>query len=189
MAWTASAECERAIRNINLILADTRRHVASLDARTSMADVERTRALALGAMVSVSEDYCQAVLDELVVIGVKSNSTGQWLWDQVATRAYMAWDSHLGLWARWGVDVFKSSEYKDFDGLIEARNAAMHGLGELTRVQQRKKGTVARIRGGGLKVLGTRVQIDDGALRTCRARTIDFLRYLDREYQTLRTAP
>lgn len=103
MAWTASAPCEQALRSINLVLADTRRHVASLEATTSRADIDRTRALALGAMVTVSEDYCQAVLGQLVESGVKSNVTGQWLWDEVATRAFMAWESTLafgpsGVW-------------------------------------------------------------------------------------------
>ncbi len=189
MAWTASAQCERALRNINLVLADTRRHVASLEATTSRADIDRTRALALGAMVTVSEDYCQAVLGQLVDSGVRSNATGQWLWDEVATRAFMAWESHLGLWARWGVNVFKASEYKDFRGLIEARNAAVHGFGQLTRVQQRKAGVIDRIQNGGLTVSGTRVVIDDAALRICRSRSHDFIRFLDHEFQILATPP
>ena len=183
MAWTASTQCERALQNMNLILADTRRHVAALDSTISRADIERSRALALGAMVSVAEDFCQAVLDHLVLAGVSTNLTGRWLWDEVATRAFMSWEAHLALWSQWGVDVPKATAYKEFKGLIDARNSAVHGLGELTRVQQRKPGVVDRIRSGGLTVAGTRVVIDDSALETCRQRSSDFIRFMDHEFQ------
>src|SRR4051794_15536958 len=122
MMWTASAECETALRDINMILADARRHVASVNSATARAGMERSSALALGAMVSVAEDFCQGILDHLVTADVQTSTTGQWLWDEVATKAFVSWEAHLGLWSQWGIDVLKAPEYKGFIGLIDARN-------------------------------------------------------------------
>lgn len=189
MTWTASLLCEKALRHVNLILADARRHAASLDPLSSSEDIERARALALGAMISVCEDYCQAVLTEFVEDGVGANETGKHLWDEVLARVFLSWDAHLSMWARWGVEVFKSPAYKGFAGLIEARNAAVHGLGALTRVQRRKEAKVAAaIESSGLKVISGRVELSDNALTECRERSAAFLRYIDREFQQLRAA-
>jgi hypothetical protein len=190
MSWTASLLCEQALLRVNLILADARRHAEALDGKTSKDDIDRARALALGAIVSVCEDYCQAALSEFVEFGVGSNETGRQLWDEVLSRVFLSWEAHLGMWARWGVEVFKASPYKEFAGLIDARNAAVHGLGALTRVQRRKEGkVVAAIQASGLTVIGGRIELTDDSLSECRRRSAGFIRYLDQEFQQLLTVP
>lgn len=190
MPWTASLLCERALRRMNLILADARRHAGMLDDRTSEDDIARARALALGAMVSVCEEYCQAALSEFVEVGVGGNETGRQLWDEVLGRLFLSWEAHLGMWARWGVEVFKAPQYKEFAGLIDARNAAVHGLGALTRVQLRKEAkVVAAIQASGLTVSGGRIELTEDSLNECRTRSAAFIRYLDREFQKVLPTP
>jgi len=131
-------------------------------------------------MVSTCEDYCQAALSSLVERGLDANVTGERLWDQVIDSTFRSWNGHLALWNKWGVAVLKSVEYKEFSGFIAARNSAVHGLGVLTRVQQRSATAQTEIRSAGLTIVGDRVIIDRMALRQCRDKSTEFITYLDR---------
>jgi len=136
-------------------------------------------------MVSACEDYCQAALTELVERGLAANVTGERLWDAVIDSTFTSWTGHLQLWGRWGVEVLKSDEYKEFQGFIAARNSAVHGLGELTRIQRRKSKVQDEIRSAGLKISGTRVVIDEVGLGLCASAAIKFVTYVDRELDAL----
>ncbi len=193
-AWTASASCERAVLDLNTALAEAqetiRNSMVATPRRTARrrgySSLNRSSALALASMVSTCEDYCQAALTALVEHGLKpANATGELLWDHVVESTFTSWNAHLQLWRRWGVEVLKSPEYKALAGFIAVRNSAVHGLGEMTRVQQRSAQAKKDIASTGLKVAGNRVIIDEAALRSCRTVCADFMRYLDRQLLAL----
>lgn len=196
-SWTASAACERALLELNLALADNAEaHQAAKASRPprtkrrrTSSPTERSSALALAVMVSTTEDYCQHAISELVERGLGSNHVGSLLWDDAVQSKFTSWDGQLRVWSLLGVDVGKSAEWKAFEPFTHVRNAAVHGLGELTRVQQRSPKALSAIQATGIAVVGTRLTIDEAALKDCRDAAAAFIRWLDHSFFHLSAGP
>jgi hypothetical protein len=99
------------------------------------------------------------------------------------------WPGQVKAWEGWhGIPVSKSAEYKKFRGVIEARNAVVHGLGELTRRQTRAKdggrSVIHDLSQVGIRVSGRRLEVDDDAIRRSVDAARRFVEWLDTEIQS-----
>lgn len=109
------------------------------------------------------------------------------LWDR-AEREADTWSGQERAWKAWhGVDLARAPDYKDLRGVIEARNAIVHGLGLLTQRQLRgkdggKKSTDA-LRRVGIRVNARRLVLNDDAMRQCVDTAQRFIEWLDFEVQ------
>lgn len=102
--------------------------------------------LILPRVVSIAEDYARNLLLEASEALVDtSHPMHLHIWIHAEERAESTWESIRTAWKEWhGVVVTQAPTHLAFSGFVEARNAIMHGLGELTRKQSRTDGALAR---------------------------------------------
>jgi hypothetical protein len=179
-AWAAHTEW-RARRTVK------RGRLAS---RTSLGQVEH---LTLPHLAAVAEEFSRGVLVECSEPIVPAHPMLQNLWSRAESQTE-TWPGQEKAWRQWhGIPLSSERAYANFRPVVDARNAIVHGLGELTRRQLKSDGgrqvrdSLARL---GIKTNGRRVLVDDVAMRKCLDATRRFIEWLDLETQArgLRTA-
>jgi hypothetical protein len=105
------------------------------------------------------------------------------LWKKAEQQAEGAWPEHIEAWKRWhNVRLRECPMFSRFDAFVEARNAIMHGLGNLTRRQLRKDGgrslkeQLAKV---GIQVQGTRLVVTPSSVKLSAEVSRDFIAWLD----------
>jgi len=98
-----------------------------------------------------------------------------------------SWPGQEDAWNDWhGITLRTELAYLSLRAVIEARNAIVHGLGELTRRQLRGDGglEVRRVLERlGIRTSGQRLVIDEAAMRSCLQAARAFIEWLDLETQ------
>ncbi|GEB45799.1 hypothetical protein MTE01_17440 [Microbacterium testaceum] len=90
---------------------------------------------------------------ELVWVKASTNAVSTW---KLIQETYKNWFDVKGIWA-------------EIDRLLEARNAIAHGLGSLTRTQQKKGDSArAKITAAGIAIVGTQIQLTEQDLERAR---------------------
>ncbi|GLX11169.1 hypothetical protein [Microbispora sp. NBRC 16548] len=125
-----SLAAEQAVTDLRLILAEHKRSQAPITLRPGRIPLaggdpeRRRRELTLAALVAVVEHFSLHLLIKTTPV-VNESSVASW------PKQEKAWKDHHN------VDLRQdTAEYSVVRGFIEARNAVLHGLGELTKMQQ-----------------------------------------------------
>ena len=109
------------------------------------------------------------------------------LWAGALSRAEGAWKSHVAAWKTWhGLNVGDAPAYERLGAFIEARNAVMHGVGQLTRLQTQRDGgarVIQKLGSVGIVLNGTRLVIVPSVLQTCAATAKEYVLWLDAAIQ------
>jgi hypothetical protein len=174
-AWAAHTEWRRRRR---LTIRRGR-----LQSRTPLARVEH---LTLPHLAAVAEEFSRAVLIEISEPLVPGHPMLQKLWSRGESQTE-SWPGQEEAWKDWhGIALRGTLQYRDLRPVIDARNAIVHGLGELTRKQLRGDGgrevrrSLARL---GIRTSGRRIVVDDAAVRRCLDAATAFIAWLDLETQ------
>lgn len=129
---------------------------------------ERAVHLALTTVVALTEHFSAQRL--LSRHGVAVNST-------------TSWPSQEKAWVKyWSLSLNSLPSYLAFRGFNEARNAVMHGLGELTQMQrqpERIKDIKARLEAAQLRVVSSVVVIHRTDFERCAGTCLEFVAELD----------
>ena len=196
MRQVPTLDAEIAMNRINQTLAlHVREKRAMLEAwrgrLRGSAGVVRTnpsRYLVLPHIVAIAEEFSRRLLRTKTEVQVPQDRLVlQKLWLKAEDQAEGRWDEHLKAWKDWHrIPLASESIYTNLRPFIEARNAIMHGLGELTR-RQRRRGEEKTLRGElkhvGIDVIGTRLVVHDKAVARCAGVCRAFVETLDRRAQ------
>ena len=115
------------------------------------------------------------------------------LWSGAALRAEGTWRGQSEAWLNWHrdhIDGFPGNSR--FRAFVDARNAIMHGLGELTSMQTRKDGgkkVMARLKAVGITLNGIRLVIVPTVLAECAVSAREFIVWLDQEVNSRHLLP
>jgi hypothetical protein len=172
-----SFAAEQARTDLRLILAEhqrSRRASSMLrPGRMPLAggDPERrSRELSLSGLVAVAENFFVHILLETVP-GIDEIAISNWRKREEVLREHHSVDPRQS-----------SNDYGAVCGFAEARNAILHGLGHLTRMQQRPN-RLPRIKqdlaAAGIGLDRTRVLIEEAELVACTERSCLFISWLD----------
>lgn len=143
--------------------------------------------LILPRVVSIAEDYARSLLlrasESLIDT---SHPLRLDIWLRAEERAESTWESIRAAWSEWHAIVISDAPtHLAFTGFVEARNAIMHGLGELTRKQSRTddalKRTMSRLGHAHLKLVSRRVVITAKSVDEAVAASTGLVEWLDRE--------
>jgi hypothetical protein len=93
------------------------------------------------------------------------------IWEQVAIDTTRTWEAQKDAFKKWHQI---SPNWLELEGLAEVRNAVAHGLGTLTRRQQRShSSTMTKINRTGISVVNDKVVLEEqdliSAAKACRA--------------------
>jgi hypothetical protein len=185
-------EAEVAMNRINSTLAlhvagnqstvETRR--GRLSGSFGVVWADPSRYLVLPHIVAIAEDFSRRLLIAKTVAQVpQDRPVLQRLWLKAEDQAEGRWEDHLKAWRDWHqIPLASEAIYIDLRPFIEARNAIMHGLGELTR-RQRRGNQEAALRGAlqkvGIDVVGTRLIVRNEAVARCARACRTFVHDLD----------
>jgi hypothetical protein len=129
-------------------------------------------------MISVTENFCaDRLLEAAEAEIVPSESVVRSLvWDKASTVAIGSWPAMKEAYNSWfGV----KPDWAGVEALIQVRNAIAHGLGELTRLQLRKRpSTAASINRAGVVLADNRIILSEENMqdaRDCCAKLIESL--------------
>jgi hypothetical protein len=144
--------------------------------------------LSLPHFAAVCEEFSHGLLVECSEpIVPQTHPLLEKLWSLAEAKAD-TWHGQEEAWSEWhGIVVAKQQKYKNLRPLIEARNAVVHGLGELTRRQIRKDGGMAvksQLASVGILTRGREIVISDAAMKACVDAARDFITWLDHETQS-----
>ena len=107
------------------------------------------------------------------------------LWSDASLKAEGSWGRHREAWFKWhGIQLTTAPDFPKFNAYIDARNAIMHGLGELTRMQTRKDGgkaVIQKLKSVGISMHGLRLVIAPSVLKECAHTARRFIEWLDTE--------
>lgn len=101
-----------------------------------------------------------------------------------------SWPGMIDAYKRWlGIRLTSYSDWKSIQAMIDARNAIVHGLGELTRRQARKdlKQLTKLLSAINVQVKGTRVEVSEESLRCAAVEGRSFVIWLDVQLSALST--
>jgi hypothetical protein len=189
-----SAKAERSRNLVNLALADYRQQTGSTPVLLTTTGLTRRgpfrRAVsqkfrshdALLRLVAIAEDYSVGQLIDVTEARLSSNSIVQALWDSELERSGETWARRLDLWrSYYKVEIRSSfSAYAELRGFIEARNAIAHGLGELSRKQQRDRArTIGRLANANIQLHGNALVITSLHVERCAVVVGSFIEWLD----------
>jgi hypothetical protein len=141
--------------------------------------------LVLPRIVSIAEDYARTMLLEASERLIDTSHPLRLdIWLRAEERAESTWESIRSAWSDWhGVLMSEAPTHLAFTGFVEARNAIMHGLGELTRKQSRTeetlKKTISRLGHAHLKLNGRRLILPDVALNDAVTASAGLIEWLD----------
>jgi hypothetical protein len=141
--------------------------------------------LTLPHIAAVAEEFAHATLLEASEPLVPQDSEVLIaIWER-AEEQVEQWHGLNTAWDRWHkINIEREGRYKTLRGVLDARNALVHGLGRLTRKQVRHDGGTAvraRLAGVGITTTGTRLVITEDAVKQCVQAARAFISWLDQE--------
>lgn len=151
---------------------------------------DASRYLVLPHLVAVAEEFSRRLLVGITEPQVpQDRQVLKLLWARAEDQAEGSWPEHLKAWKEWHrVPLAEEGIYQDLRPFVDARNAIMHGAGELTR-KQRRGNQEASLRGAwkniGIDLLGTRLIVHDKAVTKCADACKAFVKNLDLRVQKL----
>lgn len=136
-------------------------------------------------IAAVAEEFAHATLLEASEPLVpQTHAILKQLWRHAETQIEQ-WNSLADAWAKWhGINMKTEPQYQRLQGVVDARNAIVHGLGRLTRKQTRADGgaavraNLARV---GITTSGTSLVINDESVKRSVHAARAFIEWLDRE--------
>jgi hypothetical protein len=140
--------------------------------------------LVIPHMASIAEEFSrELLLDGTRALVPSAPAVLEVLWERAERDAEATWEKQTTAWKSWhGIDVRAANEYKVLEGVIQARNAIVHGLGELTRRQLGNDGGTAmktRLASVGIPVVGRRLLIDAAAAARCSDIVVAYILWID----------
>lgn len=149
----------------------------------------QAESVVLPHLLAVGEEFARESLLECsehqVLPGLAIHSS---LWEKGEKEAEQSWESVRSSWNSWhGVKFSEFARNEQLQGLIDARNAVVHGLGRLTRRQTRKDGgkaTKTRLRKARIDVVGASVVLKAADVQLARTVVIDLVEWLDGEMRS-----
>jgi hypothetical protein len=154
-----------------------------LHSRTASGRVEH---LTLPYFAAVAEEFSRAVLVECSAPLVPDHPMLQALWVSAEGQAE-TWPGQEKAWQDWhGIALKSEMVYRQLRTVVQARNAIVHGLGELTRRQLGSDGgrkVRKELATVGIRTSGRRLIIDDAAMKRSLAAARAFIFWLDQETQ------
>ena len=144
--------------------------------------------LTLPYFAAVCEEFSRSVLLECSEpIVPLTHPLLERLWTAAEGKAE-TWPGQVEAWKEWhGVDLSGQPEYKSLRPIVEARNAIVHGLGQLTRRQTRKDGGAKvkrELATVGIRTNGRQILVDEAAMKVCANAATAFINWLDLETQS-----
>lgn len=139
-------------------------------------------AVTIAQMVSVSEQFSVSRLFNHVESSLEGSTDMAFLlWEQSQGSIESSWERQAAAWNTYAqLSIKAHASFKALDPFIEVRNAVMHGLGNLTRRQQRRaQSLVPTLAGAGITVDGIRVALNTANVKDCRDVTVAFIEWLD----------
>ncbi|MBJ7519368.1 MAG: hypothetical protein JHC84_06705 [Solirubrobacteraceae bacterium] len=136
---------------------------------------------ALLRFVGIAEGFAVNRFLEVSDVVVSDDTILQHLWQRELKTALDTWERRDKSWKRYfAVDVETYGDHARLRGYVEARNAIVHGLGELSRKQRANPAdAVAKLRKAGITVVNNRVVIEAAHVDDCARTVIAFVRWLD----------
>ncbi|MDQ3381568.1 MAG: hypothetical protein M3546_14850 [Actinomycetota bacterium] len=134
-------------------------------------------------LAAVGEEFARAALLEASEpLMPRDNDLLGWAWDRAENQAEQ-WAGVEDGWTKWHkIPIKGESRYITFKGVVDARNAIVHGLGHLTRKQTRGDGG-AKVRASlalvGITTVGRKLEISDDSILTCVDAAREFIVWLD----------
>lgn len=153
----------------------------------ALAGQGRVEFYTLPHLAAIAEEYSRFLLIKAsTALLPPRNALLDDLWLRAEAQAEGAWPQHIDAWKKWhGVMVKQAPCYMRFMGLVEARNAVMHGLGHLTQRQLKggqKQMVLSQLSAAGI-VSGTIILLDRTTLIRCADIAREYIRWLDLEVQ------
>ena len=103
------------------------------------------------------------------------------LWERAVARVESTWENQAQAWKEWyGVGLAAAPEYRTLRPWIQARNAVMHGLGEMTRRQRKTATGLKELQQAGISVVGGTVLLGRSEVEGCAMSAVMFIEWLDR---------
>jgi hypothetical protein len=157
---------------------------------SGVVKADPSRYLVLPHIVAIAEEFSRRLLIRKTEVQVpKDRPVLEQLWLKAEDQAEGRWKEHLKAWKDWHqIGIASEQVYANLHPFIEARNAIMHGLGELARKQRRDNQEVAlrgQLKHVGIDVIGTRLVIKDKAVSRCASACKAFVEDLDRRAQAI----
>lgn len=198
MRRVLSLGAELAVSRINQTLAlNTRREAepnepwrGRLHGTSGVVRSDPAKYLVLPHIVAIAEEFSRRLLIEKTEPFVpQTRPVMEELWARAVDHAEGRWESHLQAWKDWHqIALASQPAYSGLRPFIEARNAIMHGLGELTR-RQRRGNQAASLRGElrsvGIEVIGIRLVVREKAVFQCAVASTRFIRDVDEQAQLI----
>lgn len=142
--------------------------------------------LVLPRLVSIAEDFARAQLVIVTENTLRLRSKVEiGLWTKAEETVEASWEGLGRAWADWySVFLPSAPRYHELQGYVEARNAILHGLGELTRKQMRGKSearTRSRLGHCHIALSGRRLMLKRQDLEEAERVTVEFVVWLDKQ--------
>jgi hypothetical protein len=132
-------------------------------------------------LVAIAEDFSIGHFVDIVEPLLPSDPVVATLWDAELDRSGDTWHQRNALWKRYKNVIYSAFPQSDpLDGFIEARNSIAHGLGGLTRKQQRKwDSTTGKLRHASIRVEGESLVLDATHVEQCAIVVKAYIGWLD----------
>lgn len=138
-------------------------------------------------IAAVAEEFSRTALLEASEPMVPDERMLKQLWLAAGEPKLDTWHGQVTAWNDWhGISLDASKEYTALKGVIEARNAIVHGLGSLTKRQLGKdlgRNTTTFLNAIGIGISGGRLVVDAAAYFKCLKTSKEFIEWLDLETQ------
>ena len=156
---------------------------------SGMSPGESTRFLSpyvvIPHLVAIAEDFVRSLLIESVETQLPLEPEVVWtFWRLVEQDIEGGWSQVFEALNEWyGINCKAAPSFQKLQGFIEARNAIVHGLGNLTRKQTRTARAERRSRSmlqtAGVPIVGQRVTPNDSTVYSCATTVAEFVSWVD----------
>jgi hypothetical protein len=147
---------------------------------------DTTYSMILPHVVAIAEEFSRRVLvlASLPLLDLTKPFLRE-MWNAATSKAEGNWEGHMDAWKKWhGIRLRDAPDFPALNAFIVARNAIMHGLGQLTRNQTQKDGgaaAIAELKTVGIGVNGLILVMSPGVLMDCANAARGFVVWLDLE--------
>jgi hypothetical protein len=199
MRQVLTEAAENAVNRINRVLAlhaiaaaaNSSSWAGRLRGTSGLVKTDPARYLILPHIVAIAEEFSRTLLIAKTEVQVPQDARVlKKLWAKAENQAEGRWEEHLNAWKDWHeVSLQSDPLYTNLKPFIEARNAIMHGLGELTRRQRRGNQLAAlkgELRAAGIEVVGVRLIVSNRSVIRCAHACRAFVDGLDRRAQSVK---
>lgn len=185
----AEAACAQVYRTLaNYLVAENVPSSPVGRPRLSSAHKDRLsdqRDSAVIRIVSITEAFCGDLLLSEVEADMDLTRAAQLvdLWEKAAIDAVSSWEKQIDHYKKWlGVTTLQWTFVK---GVAVARNAVVHGLGKLTRMQLQKRAShEGLLQAANITLVGTQIEIDTASLRRIADGCVAHIRAVDEAVST-----